>query len=64
MLAARYNGNTEVVTQLLIENGAGVNAKVDRRSGLLYVWLLISGNTKDIVKALIEAGADLNAKDE
>lgn len=53
--------NDVVITKLLVENGADINAKSSNGENALKK--AISMSKFDIVKYLIEQGADINAKD-
>jgi hypothetical protein len=61
MVASRRRGNCEIA-QLLINNGAGVNAQ--SKDGLTAIRMAIFNNHKELVKLLIANGADVNLKSE
>ena len=59
MHGAAFTGRMEVV-ELLIANGANVNAK-DKDGGTPLLHATLSGH-REIVELLISKGADVNAK--
>ena len=62
---AVHNGHKEIA-ELLIANGANVNAKMDNGFTSLH-WAAIAPNAheghKEVAELLIAEGADVNAKD-
>ncbi|KAF5120884.1 Histone-lysine N-methyltransferase EHMT1 [Metarhizium anisopliae] len=61
-LAASYGGH-DAVAQLLVDNGADVEAK-DENGRMPLSWAAENWNGEATVKLLLEKGADIEPKDE
>ncbi len=62
--AAHFNSNPRNF-EILIENGADVNAKLKKDSNMTALMVAIIQNPNpEVIKTLIKYGADVNAKDD